>query len=127
MKFIIKNKKLLLIFLICLFFYFADSIFYSAELENHHLYTIVKFTDYDTYDGGTDVYFSFEYKRKTYKDYYDFNVPFEYKKGTKVFLMFNPYNLEDLKLIYDISVPDTLEIPKIGYWKELPKNLKRAY
>ena len=125
MKFIIKNKKLIVIFLIFLFFYFADNTFYSTELEKHHLYTIVKLTDYDTYDGGTDVHFTFEYKSKNYKNFYNFDDPFDYKKGTKVFLMFNPNNLEDLKLIYDISVPDTLEIPKIGYWKELPKNLQR--
>ena len=125
MKFIIKNKKLIVIFLIFLFFYFADSIFYSTELEKHHLYTIVKFEDLIIYDSGTDVSFSFDYKNKNYRKKYNYDSPFDYKKGTKVFLMFNPYNLDDLKLIYDISVPDTLEIPEIGYWKELPKNLKR--
>lgn len=90
----------------------------NSQLIKEGNFTIGKYVNSKVIKGGTLHYYIFKVKDKKYKK--GQQTGNKGKKGKLYFVIFNPKNPTQSRLLMNIPVPDTIkEIPENG-WKELP-------
>ncbi|MBK6485233.1 MAG: hypothetical protein IPG01_19395 [Chitinophagaceae bacterium] len=119
MKNVISVLSLLFIFLIIVY-YLKWDVYDRIALEKDHRYTVgVIFKLKGELAGGPGIYYYFNYDKKYYEGVFESVNWRNIKIGDKVYIIFNPQNPDNNKVVMGNFAPDTLVVPEKG-WSEKP-------
>lgn len=125
MKMMINRQILMLIGLGLLAFiiYIFTVVIPSQELEKEYKYTVGTVFKIENPSRGSKVAnFSYRYKQRSYLSFFRIRLPRDKKvsEGFRIFIKFSPNDPENISLIHEKVVPDSLVAPDEG-WEILPK------